>query len=101
MKVEWKKVNLNPLYFAAAKTGHLKILLHLSERGKNSHTGIFKTPKTSDGKMPLHFAAAEGHLDICQFEIERMNDKNPATLQGVTPLHLAAQFGYLEICKVR
>ena len=71
MKVEWKKVNLNPLYFAAAKTGHLKILLHLSERGKNSHTGIFKTPKTSDGKMPLHFAAAEGHLGTFNNYVDR------------------------------
>ena len=48
----------------------------------------------------LHFAAYNGHLDICQFLLERIKIKNPKIgFFGSTPLHEAASHGHLEICQ--
>ena len=63
-----------------------------------------KIPRDCAGRTPLHFAACYGKIEICQFIIADLNDKNPKNKDGVTPvtpLYLAANcFGYLEICKL-
>ena len=38
-----------------------------------------KNPSEIDGQTPLHFAAGNGHLNICNLIIEIVQDKNPAT----------------------
>ena len=60
-------------------------------------------PKTNyDGSTPLHFAAYEGHHNICQAIIEddRTLDKNPQNRYGETPFHGAAEEGHYEVCKL-
>ena len=45
-------------------------------------------------------AAKMGHLDVCKFIIERVENKNPSDNDGKTPLHMAAEYGRLEICQL-
>ena len=48
---------------------------------------------------PLHLAARNGHLELCQFIMEKVEDQNPkAPRCGTTPLHLAAIKGHLNVC---
>ena len=49
---------------------------------------------------PLHWAAEQGHLEICRLTIDVVIDKNPADEYGDTPMHLAAENGHLEICRL-
>ena len=46
----------------------------------------------------LHIFAEQGQSEMCQYVIEKMDDKNPSSIDGSTPLHLAAQEGYLNVC---
>ena len=59
-----------------------------------------KNPATNDGSTPLHAAACNGHLEICELIIKAVDDKNPARYDGVTPLYMAAQNGHYEVCKL-
>ena len=45
-------------------------------------------------------AAYNGHIDVCEFIIDNICDKNPAENQGFTHLHIAAQTGHLDIYKL-
>ncbi len=47
----------------------------------------------------LHYAAMYGHLDICQYLIEKKIKINEQNIDGDTPLHLAAQYQHLNVCK--
>ena len=51
---------------------------------------------------PLHFAANNGHLEICQLIMNNVDDKNPnANWAGeASPYHLAAEKGHVEVCKL-
>ena len=66
-----------------------------------------KTPKDTRKWTLLHIFAEQGRSEMCQYVIEKMDDKNPSSYDqnpythsydGSTPLHLAAQNGYLEVC---
>ena len=49
---------------------------------------------------PLHYAAYQGHVDICQFLIDDpMVDINRRTATGCTPLFLAAQQGMADVVR--
>ena len=48
----------------------------------------------------LHWAAHNGHFDICELLISRMSWKNPGDKTGWTPLHSAAQNGHLRVVKL-
>ena len=54
---------------------------------------------TMAGWTPLHFAAAYGHLNVCELLIAHGAPPNATGIRGVTPLHLAAHFGRFEIFK--
>ena len=58
-------------------------------------------PARADGFTALHFAAEQGHFDVCEYLIKYLDgeDKNPKDKYGRTPMHLAAYFGELEIVK--
>ena len=57
-------------------------------------------PANNNGETPLHSAAKSGHLDICKFILENVQeDKYLADNVGFTPLHYAAILGNLEIFK--
>ena len=40
-----------------------------------------------------------GHLEVCKYLMNKVDNKNPAENTGTTPLHCAADSGHLEICK--
>jgi ankyrin repeat protein len=71
---------------------------------------ICNNPENNEGVTPLHLAAAEGHLEICQQMLKVIKDKhpngryigdvNPKDKVGSTPLHYAASKGQLHICKL-
>ena len=59
-------------------------------------------PKDDKGSTPLHAAAGEGHLEICQDIISRLimnniTDINPTDNVGWTPLHVAAAMGQFAV----
>ena len=58
-----------------------------------------KNPRSDGGYTPLHIAASNGHLEICQIILEEVDDKNPLTDDGFSPLYLAANNGHLEVFK--
>ncbi|KAN0138107.1 Ankyrin repeat-containing domain protein [Lactarius tabidus] len=57
-------------------------------------------PGEERGYTPLHLAAAEGHLDMCQVLLERNADVRVHDNSGDTPLHLAASSHHLEIARI-
>ena len=48
-----------------------------------------KNPPNDEGVTPLHLAAENGHLNVCEYIMMRIEEKNPADIYGVTPLDLA------------
>jgi ankyrin repeat protein len=58
-----------------------------------------KNPRNDKGWTPLHFAAQEGYLNICEFIMNLLEDKNPGNNDGWTPLHLAASNLNGRVCK--
>ena len=58
-----------------------------------------KNPRDRHGRTPLHYAAKEGKIEICEMILDVVEDKNPKDSNQMTPLHLAAKMGHLEICK--
>ena len=52
------------------------------------------------GLTPLHSAAARGHLEICQYILGNVSEKNPRNRNGETPLHCAALNGHLDVYKL-
>ena len=59
-------------------------------------------PAREDGFTALHFAAEQGHFDVCEYLINNLDgeDKNPKDKYAQTPMHLVARAGHNEICKV-
>ena len=54
------------------------------------------------GQTPLHWAAKNGHIEVCKLILEGTSDKNPAEIKypRQTPLHYAAYHGHPEVCKL-
>ena len=57
-------------------------------------------PTVNNGDTPLHWAAANGHVEICRLSLQKVERKNPANNNGDTPLHCAARHGRLDVCKL-
>ena len=55
--------------------------------------------KAEDGRTPLHFAAAKGHLETVKIFLNVIKDKNPVSHYGRTPLHYAAEAGHINVVK--
>ena len=49
---------------------------------------------------PLHIAAAQGHLELCKYIIEKTNNPNPKIRCGLSAFHMAASSGFQEICEL-
>ena len=55
---------------------------------------------TTTGWTALHSAASGGYIQICEFIMTKIVDKNPRDASnGDTPLHVAANKGYIEVCR--
>ena len=83
---------LTPLHVAAG-TGQLILYQMVGEKTNE------RQPRDISGKVPLYYAAQNGHFEICEDIImESFKDKNPADNYGSTPLHVAAKNGHIKIC---
>jgi len=60
-----------------------------------------KNPENDNGFTPLHEAAKNGNLDICQLILKNIKEFNPSNKStGVTALHVAAENGHFDICQL-
>lgn len=98
---------------AAAAIGDLETVKMKIKSGKSAdcdneyeyETGRKRKPiepkkQTRDSKVttPLHWAARNGHLDVCAFLLDSGADINFADDQNFTPLHYAIWGGHLDVC---
>ena len=59
-----------------------------------------KNPKDRDDVTPLHLAAENGHIAVCEFILNNVVYKNARNKTRWTLLHWAAGKGKLEICQL-
>ena len=100
-----------PLHIAAS-VGNLEIVEFIFQKCEieknfiesysNFNVGIrtlqdSKNPRNHWGETPLHYAASKGHLKVCEYIVDKVEDKNPKDINGRTPLHYAAFNGYLQV----
>ncbi|XP_076370241.1 uncharacterized protein LOC143256646 isoform X2 [Tachypleus tridentatus] len=57
-------------------------------------------PGSKDAMFSQHYAARNGHLEICTFLLENGACANAQTPGGATPLHRAALKGHVDIIKI-
>ena len=77
------------------KSGHFlqsRLYLRINCKIENIENGL--------GLTPLHYAARNGNLLICQLILSIVSDKNPRNSRGCTPYHNAARNGHLSVCKL-
>jgi ankyrin repeat protein len=55
--------------------------------------GADVNPKEKRGSTPLHFAAENGHLDVCRILLKCNADVDSQKDDGSTPLHQASRRG--------
>ena len=55
--------------------------------------------RNESGNTPLHEAARDGRLEICEFLIKHDADVNAKNTNGETPLDIATKKGYDAICE--
>ena len=103
-----------PLHWAAYN-GHFGLCKFIIEGTGNENPGTIKAITllgnpplkryfplfyyVRDGSSPLHFAAYNGHLEVCKLIMDNITDKNPTNMEGETPFHFAAKKGQLAVCQ--
>ena len=113
-------------YAAAAEYGHLNVFEYILPKvnDKNPVSSnmtllhwtaafeqfdmfkrIFAAAKDNNPKAkgfkdytPLHVAAENGCLEICEFILKNVEDKEPRTTNGRTPLVIAAENRHFNVC---
>jgi len=78
------------LMYAALK-GHLEIVKKLHARGGEIN---------HEGWSALHYCAAEGRLEVCQYLLDQKADIDAASPNGTTPLMMAARQGHFDVVKL-
>ena len=91
---------INALFLAASE-GHSDIYDFLTKRVRDKNPGK-PSVLNRHGRTPLHWAASNGHFEVCKLIIDGTSNKNPAEIEydGNTPLHFAATYGHLEVCQL-
>ena len=84
---------LAQLYFAV----DLKLCQFLIESLKSNGD---KNPKDFAGTTPLHVAAENGDLKLCELIVENVTDKSPLNNKQETPKDLAYKNGNLYLSEV-
>ena len=59
-----------------------------------------KNPANNFGDTPLHWAAKEGHLDVCKLIIANVDNKHPVNISGRTPKDLADHRKHVEVSQL-
>ena len=59
---------------------------------------IDSIPIGSHGCSPLHLAAENGHLPVCEYILDMVEEKNPQNQYGKTPYHYAKNNSHQTIC---
>ena len=59
-----------------------------------------KNPKSDIGNTPLHYAALNGHLNICKLITANINDISPKNLGNKTPLDIAKERNQIYIIQL-
>ena len=62
--------------------------------------GGIKNPKCDKRFTPLHYAAKNGHEEICSLILDEVTDKNPKSKEGLTPFDYASRQGHTQIYKL-
>ena len=90
---EQQQGELNNALFEAAEIGNVDECQRLIQSGANVNAVYY------DGWTLLHWAAHNGHFDVCQLLInEERTNVNATNRYGKTPLHWAAWHGHAEVC---
>ena len=104
------KEGRTPLHYAA-NNGNFKLCKLIIEGTANKNPGTIKDIPlyrrnplirpidSAEGSTPLHFAAQNGHLEVCKLIMDNITDKNPANVEGEMPFHFAAKKGQLAVCQ--
>ena len=97
----FRQTERNNALFLAASEGHLDIYDFLTRKLRDKNPGKISLLNRL-GRTPLHWAAINGHIEVCKLILEGTSNKNPAEIKHLrqTPLHYAAYRGHLEICKL-
>lgn len=89
--------NKNTPLEIALSQGHTDVLYFLINSGVKFDV---KAKNIRNGKTLLHFAAAGGNGDLCQYLLERGADLNSKDQKGAQPIHDAAGAESPDACKV-
>jgi len=84
---------VTPLMYAC-RSGHLKIVQMLHERGASL------TSKVRDGLSCLHFAADEAREEVVSWLLDQGLGVNETTKNGRTPLMMACSKGHLKLAQM-
>jgi ankyrin repeat protein len=76
----------------AAENGDLETVKRLISQ----NPALLEAPDR-EGKTPLHYAAAKGHLNVVEFLVSKGANVNARNSSGATPLYLAKGFGRKEV----
>ena len=82
------------MIFDLYEKGNFNLLKPLVQASKDKNP---QDPNNYAKETLLHKAAKYGKLEIVQFIVPLLSDKNPKDNAGYTPLHWAANCGHLEI----
>ena len=85
---------MSPLHFAVMMYDDTKYCVNLIENGGVEH------PQNENGMTPLHYAAIDGYICVCQMLLEKFRDKNPKDKADITPLELAIQMNNFVVCEL-
>ncbi|XP_047050229.1 ankyrin-1-like [Lolium rigidum] len=78
----------------AAFDGKIRLLKRMAKRVD------LRRAKDAEGQTALHFAAGNGHLDMCKFLVEESGlDVNSARKTGETPMFYAALGGKVQVMR--